>query len=92
MFERIWLKAAIEELAFQPLGSLPLFLTKYEDQGPEAFLPHHAERISKIRAEFDHVFPNLRKAVPVMAFRIGQAKTPSARSFRFPLELLINRS
>ena len=85
-FERIWLAATAEDLAFQPLGGLPLFLTKLQVEGVGSFLPEHAARLQERVEPFDELFPGAKGETLVMLFRIGQAKPPSARSYRFANE------
>lgn len=85
-FQRLWLAATAQGLAFQPLGGLPLFLTKLDVQGPQAFLPEHASRLKKVIEPFySQLFEGAREKTPVMLFRLGYAKPPSARSYRYPL-------
>lgn len=84
-FERVWLAAAGDKLAFQPLGALPLFLRRLAVQGSEAFLPQHARRLKAVRDEFGRLFPQLA-GTPVMLFRVGHGRPPSARSLRYRSE------
>mgnify|MGYP006289592791 FL=1 len=86
--QRLWLQAAAEDLALQYLGSLPLFLTKLELE-PESYLPHHAERLRGILEPFDELFPGARDHGLVMLVRVGYAKPPTARSYRYPLDRMV---
>jgi len=82
-FQRIWLAATCRGLAFQPLGSLPIFLARLEQEGSKAFLPHHAAALRQVVGPFQHLFPSAEHRMPVMLFRIGHSKPPSARSYRY---------
>jgi nitroreductase len=83
--QRIWLTATAQGLAFQPLGSLPLFLTRLEVQQTNGLAPRHVARLRELVEPFDALFPAARGQAPVMLFRVGRSRPPSARSIRFPL-------
>jgi len=83
-FQRLWLAATAQGLAFQPLGSLPIFLSRLEKEGSRSFLPHHAASLKQVVGPFQHLFQSAEHQMPVMLFRIGYAKQPSARSYRYP--------
>ena len=83
-FQRLWLAATRQELALQPLGSLPIFLSHLEKEGPHSFLPNHAASLKQVVGPFQHLFPSAEHQMPVILFRIGHAKPPSARSYRYP--------
>ena len=87
--QRIWLACTAAGLAFQPVGGLPMFLTQFARKGREAFIPAHAIRLAEIVEPFYELFPAARANTLVMLFRIGKAKPPSARSYRYPLDRII---
>jgi len=103
--QRVWLAATRENLAFQPLGAVPLFLTKLQFQGPETFLPKHAEQLQTLATEFAKLFlgsrvgghnsggeddfPQNSQPCPLMLFRLGRADPPSARSIRYPVNKIL---
>ncbi len=82
-FQRVWLAATQQNLAFQPVGGLPLFLRKLAIEGPNAFTPPHAARLKPLADELQTLFPAAHDKTPVMLFRIGHADPPSARSYRY---------
>ena len=84
--QRIWLASTKAGLAFQPLGGLPLFLTKLGEAGTDTFLPKHAHRLQRAVEPFHRLFPASRDAALVLLFRIGSANSPSARSYRYSIE------
>lgn len=84
--QRIWLAMTGAGLAMQPLGSIPLFLTKLQLQGNSAFLARHAERLSHVVPSFYSLFPDATGKPLVMLFRVGRAQPPSARALRLPIE------
>lgn len=88
--QRLWLKATQENLAMQPLGSIPLFLTKFADE-PDAFAPWQKASLRKIEESTARCFPILKQAAPAMLVRIGVAPPPSARSYRYPPQRLVLR-
>jgi hypothetical protein len=94
MFQRVWLKATQTGLSFQPLGALPLFLTKLAVEGPDVFQTSHAAALESIVTPFHDLFSNKDRSAPVMLFRIGYAPAPpTARSIRYPLDqILIHES
>lgn len=84
--QRIWLTATRMQLAFQPVGALPLFLRRLAVFGESAFEPHHARALSRARDEFEHLFPEAQDRVATILFRVGRCPPPSARSFRYKIE------
>ena len=82
-FQRLWLAATAQGLAFQPLGSLPIFLARLKYDGSDLFLPRHAAALKQVAGPFQHLFPSAEHQLPIMLFRIGHAKAPSARSYRY---------
>jgi hypothetical protein len=84
--QRIWLAATEQQLAFQPVGALPLFLRRLEVFGASAFLPHHARRLARAREGFMRLFPQASDRHPAILFRVGRCGPPSARSGRYPPE------
>ncbi len=84
--QRLWLAATEQQLAFQPVGALPLFLRRLEISGESGFLPHHAKRLVAARNELLRLYPKSRAGRSVILFRIGHCGPPSARSGRFPID------
>lgn len=88
-FQRVWLAATQQRLAFQPVGGLPLFLTKLAVEGESAFTTSHAARLQPLAGELEKLFPAARDNVPVMLFRIGHADPPTARSYRYETDKIV---
>lgn len=86
--QRVWLAATAEGLSMQPLGSVPLFLTRLRDDRA-SFQPRHAERLDAVDEAFGALFEGLKERSPVMLFRIGEGRPPSARSPRYPAEAIM---
>lgn len=87
--QRLWIAAAAEQLAFHPLGALPLFMLRQDLLGREAFESHHARRLNACREPFLQLFPPAREQLPVILFRVGRAKPPTARAARYPVEKIL---
>ncbi|MDQ1287891.1 MAG: hypothetical protein QG622_1456 [Actinomycetota bacterium] len=87
--ERLWLAATARELAVQPYGVLPQYLTKL-DVEPEGFLPRYAEVMRGHREPFAGLFPGARDEHPAIVLRVGRPREqPPRRSVRLPVDQLI---
>jgi hypothetical protein len=82
VLERVWLTATKLSLAFHPLGSLPILLSRLALEAgrrssiaPQKGLPEFARR-------FRRIFPNARTSGLVLLFRLGEAPSTVARSIR----------
>ncbi|EMI53257.1 hypothetical protein RSSM_05308 [Rhodopirellula sallentina SM41] len=74
--QRIWLQATKMNLAFQPLGSLPIFLAN--ESMPRELQP----TVDRVRAKADALLPSTEGFLQ-MAFRIGNTKhSTNTRSLR----------
>lgn len=84
--QRFWLQATAKRVAFQPLGSLPLFLLALE-RVPSRFTPRHARRLQQAKSDLNNLVPGLAQKTPVMVMRLGHALSePSNRSMRYGKE------
>ncbi len=81
-FQRGWLAATAENLALQPLGSLPIFLAQWEQLAGRNLSPAHQRLARRLRRELDACIPRLTARTLVMLFRIGYAPMPQVRSLR----------
>ena len=71
--ERVWLKAAGDGLALQPLAAAPLLaFPQYRDVSPDT-----GDRLRR-------GWKTLTNATPLMVFRMGRAKHPRVRASRRP--------
>jgi hypothetical protein len=74
-FERLWLQAASEGLALQPMAASALFT-----------LPGYAGVGDKIRSTLSAGWADIAPGMsPLMLFRLGHAAAPSLRSGRYPV-------
>lgn len=84
--QRIWLVAAAEGLAMQPIGGLAQYLTKVARE-PASFLPAQAAHLESLREPFYSVFPAARDRTLGILFRAGvETAPPLGRSRRRPLD------
>jgi nitroreductase len=86
--QRVWLAATRERLALQPLGGLPLFLTRLVDD-PCAFSPAHATRLRAAGEGLRKVGDQACGGHLVMLFRIGRAEPASGRAGRLRVSELL---
>lgn len=84
--QRVWLAADSEQLAFQPLGSPPIFFGNVQILGGQRLSGHHVKRIQESLAAFHDRVPTVRGRVLFMVFRLGIAARPQVRSLRRPAE------
>lgn len=84
--QRIWLAAAGEGLALQPLGSPAIFIGQMEQLGGRNLTPAHQQLSHRLAARFRQLVPAAAGRTLLLAFRIGQAAEPSVRALRRPAE------
>lgn len=77
--QRVWLQATQLGLAFQPMGALPLFLTKLVDQEPGGW----GVELQAVHDGLARLMPRAIGQAPVMLVRIGRSRGPTARSGRY---------
>jgi hypothetical protein len=90
-FERLWLTAALHRLGLQPLGGLT-FLVLRQQLGEAGWLSAPHQRLAAAMTERLSSLAGLRGRYVAMAFRIGQAPPPSARTLRRALADVFARS
>ncbi len=80
--ERVWLTATKLGLAFHPLGSLPIYLSRLARQAGEGLTPGHQRSLERIARTFFQIFPKAKDQGLVLLFRLGEAPKPHTRSLR----------
>lgn len=81
-FERLWLLATSQGLAFHPVTGI-LFLARSVEKGVgQGLLPKHFDAIHKANADIKKAFGADDADIPAMIFRTGYAKPATARSYR----------
>jgi molybdopterin/thiamine biosynthesis adenylyltransferase len=82
--QRVWLRATLLELAFQPMTPL-LFLFARVAAGDTADLdPRELSELARLREAFTKLFVSRHGRVEAMLFRLAHAGPASARSLRIP--------
>lgn len=81
--QRVWLAATKQQLAFHPLGSLPIFLSLLARSSNFNLSEHHRKMIAALAHRFKCVFvSDAAQRGLVMLFRLGEAPMPGIRSLR----------
>jgi nitroreductase len=86
IFQRAWLAATREGLAFQPVTGLLFLGRRVEEGATDVFEERHVPMIREGYREICDAF-SLSERSPIMLFRIGYADAPSARTKRKPPEI-----
>ena len=94
LMERIWLMAAANEIAMQPMEALPIFILNLQQNHSENFSPAHLNQLKTLKDKFFTLFRINDQNGLILLFRIGYAKKlASAHSPRRPLsEFLVPTS
>jgi molybdopterin/thiamine biosynthesis adenylyltransferase/nitroreductase len=82
--QRVWLAAAAEGLALQPMSSLLFMLAMLDGPDAAVFDDGERRRLLQLKARFETVFPG--RPARGFLFRLSTAAPPTARSLRLPLE------
>ncbi len=91
-FERLWLAAQADDLAVQPLSSLPKFLAHQERTGGSLLLPSHQRRVARMAKDFRRLVPQIGRRPVLMLLRLGCATPPTVRSLRRGIEDVVMSS
>jgi hypothetical protein len=83
--QRIWLAATQHGLAFHPLGSLPIFLSRLARHGGAGLCSAHRDSLAQMERKFFRFFPQARQQSLALLFRLGVAPPPQVRSLRRPV-------
>jgi len=84
--ERVWLRATKLGLAFHPMTILVFLFARLDRGQCEGFTVNQVKELSRLRQEFDSLFPPRRDQCNLFLFRVGYASEPSARSLRRSIE------
>jgi len=82
LFQRLWLHATGARLALQPMAALPLYLLRLARARSPGFEPRHLETLGASKVHLHELFGLGAQENPMMLFRLGYARDPSARSLR----------
>lgn len=88
VMQRFWLQATKEGLSVQPLGALPLLLTRIKTSLENGFNGKQISQLKSIRHQFAMITPGFEEKNHhlVMPFRLGYSSKQTPRSLRRPLE------
>jgi nitroreductase len=90
-FQRLWLTAGLRGLGMQPLGGLTFLVLRCQLQQAQGLSAKHQAMAQQIHDRLLAHVDALRGRTLVMAFRVGSAPPPTARSLRLPLEQVFTR-
>ncbi|HWP60806.1 MAG TPA: hypothetical protein VNL14_23125 [Candidatus Acidoferrales bacterium] len=90
-FERVWLKATLEKLAFQPMTGFVLLQLRSYLREYEGFNAGQVKLLSSIRDQLSAICGTAGK-IPAIMFRIGKAPPPSGRTLRRDVSAVSNVS
>jgi nitroreductase family protein len=79
--QRIWLKASSMNLAFHPMGSIPIYLSRFTQSGKVA----SDSSLAFLARQFHRAFSYTRDQGVVLLFRLGEAVRGSVHSLRRPV-------
>jgi hypothetical protein len=80
--ERVWLRATLLELAFQPMTPLIYLFARVARGETSDFDTQELAELTRLRAMFEGVFAPRQNSSRVMLFRLARAESASARSLR----------
>ena len=86
MMERFWIQANALGLSVQPMSGFIFLLNRLNHDGALQFRKDNRNMIQKMHASLQKLFLNQEKTVPIMFFRLGYAKPPTARTPRRPVD------
>lgn len=87
--QRIWLACEAHNLAFHPLGSLPIFIGHMEQLGGQKLHAAHQQLSGELNKWFRSLVPTTRGRTLLMLFRIGYARRPQIQSLRRKVDELL---
>jgi|GEM_PF-1902404 len=89
IMERVWHETALQNLAFQPMEGLPIFIISKEATNGKDLGPDQKKRIEELAEKFYSLFGITRDNGLIIMFRFGYAPPASSRSQRRPLESFV---
>ncbi|HVM68593.1 MAG TPA: Rv1355c family protein [Gaiellaceae bacterium] len=92
VLQRVWLDAASEGLAVQPVASLPYLFARLERGGGAGLSEAQRASLADLRARYARVLEVEPDRAEVLLFRVARAAPPTARSLRRRLEDVLDFS
>ncbi|WP_062987753.1 Rv1355c family protein [Nocardia anaemiae] len=83
--QRMWLTAAAEGIALQPMTALPYLFARLERGGGHGLGKREQAELRELRVRYRRVFDTDADHAEVLLFRLAHAGPPTARSLRRPL-------
>jgi nitroreductase len=91
-FQRVWLRATLEKLSFQPMTGFVLLQLRCLLGDHHGLTEEQVELLASTGKELTTVFAGVAGKMPALMFRIGKAKAPSGRTLRRELSEISNLS
>ena len=85
-WQEVWLRLTGEQLACQPMMSLPVFRNIFENGDPDIFWPADQSAIRRLLEEFERWVADFIEGTPAAIMRFGRADTPRVRVGRLPAQ------
>lgn len=85
-FQRIWLSACSEGLAFQPLGSIAVFFAHLQQLDGQRMSARHQRQLQTLICRCGQLVPTMHGRTIQVAFRLGYASRPVVRALRRPVD------
>lgn len=82
VLQRIWIKANLMGLSFQPVTASLFIFNKIKRDKNHGFTPEEENIIKELKASFNTLFNRSQKMEEIFMFRINMAGEPSMRSYR----------
>lgn len=89
LMERFWVLANSLDLSLQPMAGFIFLLNHFLHDGASQFIPRHRVLIKEMYDNINKLCAISEDFSPILFFRIGYADSPSAKSPRNKLTLLI---
>jgi len=90
--QRVWLSANLNELSLQPLTA-PLFMfARLNKTDGDGMTPKMISELGALENDLNTIFPAMKEKQGIFMFRLSYADEASIRSFRRPLNEILNFS
>ncbi|OAI21133.1 hypothetical protein A1359_19885 [Methylomonas lenta] len=80
--QRVWLEAARQGLAFQPIVGLPLLIHRAQENALEAFSETHRNMLEQAKQSLFGIFGIDQSETLAVGFRIGKCKSVAEKTLR----------
>lgn len=84
--ERLWLEANQQQIAMQPMTALTFLLHRLVNGNAEKLTEKNIEQLKQVRREFVELYQLDHTTHPVFLFRLLIAEDPKVKSYRRPLQ------